>query len=125
MKSSESTMTCTSVYPWLPVMPFSPTAIFNRRSKIAVVSDFDGAPVTLPGDSKIAIDGNGNIVVGNKAGVHLITTTGLAAGWLPWSESKWTATQACHHHDSTPWARAAVRTVPRLTSRSNVELSGL
>ena len=66
----------------------------------------------------MAIDGDGNIVVVNRDGVHLITGTGLAAGWFPWSESRWSPTRACHHRDSPPATRAAVLTVLLVAARA-------
>lgn len=83
----------------------------------AIINDTDGAPVTLARNSRVAIDGNGDIVVANEDGVHLITGTGLAAGWFPWSESKWSPTRACHCRDSSPAARAAVVAVLLVAAR--------
>ena len=71
--------------------------------------DSDGAPATLPSQSHVAIDGNGDIVVANGDGLHLLANTGLASDWFPWSCAyKWSPTQLCHHRDSTPATRAAV-----------------
>jgi len=87
---------------------------------LAIINDTDGAPATLARNSRIAIDGNGDIVVANEDGVHLITGTGLAAGWFPWSESKWSPTRACHCRDSSLATRAAVRTVLLVATRARL-----
>jgi hypothetical protein len=42
-------------------------------------------PVKLMVDSKICIDVAGNIVCVNRAGVHLVTNTGLASGYTAYA----------------------------------------
>lgn len=87
---------------------------------LAIINDTDGAPATLARNSRAAIDGNGDIVVANEGGVHLITNTGLAAGWFPWSEFKWPPARACHHRNSPPAARAAVVAVLLAVTRARL-----
>ena len=75
-----------------------------------------GDPVTLPA-SRITIGGAGDIIAVNAVGVFLIAGAGLAPGFHPWSQNRWTPTSACCS-DSPPWATASVWVVLLVAARS-------
>jgi hypothetical protein len=97
----------------------------SGSTRVLELVDSHGMPASLGIDVEgLAIDGQGDIWCTNAEGVHRVTGTGLAPGFHAWTRVTWRPSRAIHHHQLPRWARAAVRTVLLIATRTHLRRWG-